>query len=184
MSKNIVDARIIGVIGKPHGLKGEVVVRVLTDYPKSILEGNIFFLDEKGQETIRIEKIRPKYVKGISLLLVKFEGFNDRNEALALKGKNLFREKGQSPVLKENQYWIDDLLTCKVYDNEDVYIGEVIDVGKYSSNENLLVKVENNKIPKKILSGEILYIPMVEDFINTIDLKEKKIILKKVPEYL
>lgn len=184
MSKNIVDARIIGVIGKPHGIKGEIVMRVLTDYPGSISEGSVFFLDEKGSETVRIEKIRPKQVKGIIQLLVKFEGFDDRDEALALKGRNLFRDSVHSPELKEGQYWIDDLMYCGVYDNKGVCIGKVIDVEKRSSNENLLVRVEGDKVPKKNLSGGILYIPVIDDFIKAINIEEKKIILNKIPEYL
>ena len=184
MSKNIEDARIIGVISKPHGIKGEIAVIMLTDYPKSISEGSILFLDEKGQESVKIEKIRSKLVKGISQKLIKFEGFDDRNKALALRGRNLFRDRGQSPELKEGQYWIDDLLHCRVFDNEDTYIGKVIDIEKFSPNENLLVRVEEGKVPPEILSGGILYIPVIDEDIKKVSIEEKIIFLNKIPEYL
>ncbi len=184
MSKNIEDARIIGVIGKPHGIRGEVAVILLTDYPKSISEGGTLFLDEKGRESVKIEKIRSKQVKGILRVLMKFEGFDDRDKALALKGRDLFRDRSQSPALKEGQYWVDDLLYCKVFDNADIYIGKVIDVERFSPNENLLVRVEEGKVPDEILSGEILYIPVIDEYIKKVNIKEKKILLNKIPEYL
>jgi len=45
MSEVSVDARLIGVIGKPHGIKGEITVVLLTDYPKTIKSEDTLFFD-------------------------------------------------------------------------------------------------------------------------------------------
>ncbi len=64
MSQDNVDARLIGVIGKPHGIKGEINVVMLTDYPNTILKGSVLFMDQDLSVPLEIDNIRQKKLKG------------------------------------------------------------------------------------------------------------------------
>ena len=81
MSQKLVDARSVGIIGKPHGIKGEVNVMLLTDYPGSILKGSTLYLDERCKEGISVEIVYLKRVKGRESAVMKFKHIDSRNEA-------------------------------------------------------------------------------------------------------
>lgn len=185
MSQDNVDVRLIGVIGKPHGIKGEVNVVMLTDYPNTILKGSVLFMDLDLSTPVKIEDIRQKKLKGRNVSIIKFAGIDDRNKAQSLKGKNLFRSAADAPVLENGQFWADELIGCiVVLLNDGSIIGKVRDVDILASNENLAVFIENKDIKLSGMVGNILYIPLIEDYIENIDLSAKKIVLKKLPEYI
>ncbi|MBM3713465.1 MAG: hypothetical protein FJW56_08540, partial [Actinobacteria bacterium] len=72
MSENIGSSRIIGVIGKPHGNKGEVYVMMFTDYPKTIKKGCLLYLDKDCKKEIRPENIREVVLQGKVRTIFKF----------------------------------------------------------------------------------------------------------------
>lgn len=183
MSEVNVDARLVGIIGKPHGIKGEIDIMLLTDYPKTIKKGDILFFDEKCSQKAEVESIRWKKLKNSRISVIKFKGIDSRNNAENLKGKSIFRSIKDSPMLKKNQYWIDDIAGCVVYTKDDIIIGTVIDVEKFAANDNLVIKVENKNLNIECTDNDTFYIPVIEDYIESVDLKNKKIILKKIPEY-
>jgi 16S rRNA processing protein RimM len=184
MSKINVDARLVGIIGKPHGIRGETSVILLTDYPKTIKKGDILFFDEKCTKEAEVESIREKSSKKTLTLIIKFKGINSRDSAESIKGSDIFRSSKDSPKLKKDQYWIDDVMGCRVYSKNEVFIGSVINVEKLSSNDNLVLQLEGSKLKIKGAEGSFLYIPIIGRYIGSIDIKEKKIILKEIPEYI
>lgn len=184
MSEVIVDARLIGVIGKPHGIKGEITVVLLTDYPKTIKSGDTLFFDEKCKKKIDVESIRWKKIKRSYIPVIKFKGIDSRNDAENLKGARLFRSVKDSPKLKEDEYWVDDIINCMVYTKNNIFVGKVVNVEKFAANDNLAVKIENKDLDIRNSDSNIFYIPVIEIYIESINLKDKKIILKKIPEYI
>ncbi len=184
MSQDNVDARLIGVIGKPHGIKGELNVMLSTDYPNTILKGSTLFTDHDLCVPVEIDSIRQKKLKGRDVSIIKFAGIDDRNEAEKLKGKNLYRSGSEVPALEDGKFWIDDLIGCSVVLNSGITIGKVQDVDVLASNENLAVLIENPDIKVSGMVGNILYVPLIEDYIENIDIPCKKIVLKKLPEYI
>ena len=184
MSQDNEDARLIGVIGKPHGIKGEINVMLLTDYPNTILKGSILFMDQGLRLPLEIDSIRQKTLKGRDVSVIKFAGIDDRNEAQKLKGKNLYRSGSEVPALEDGKFWVDDLIGCSVILNSSSTIGKVQDVDVLTSNENLAVLIENPDIKAAGMVGNILYVPLIEDYIENIDTSGKKIVLKKIPEYI
>lgn len=184
MSKINVDARLIGIIGKPHGIRGETTIMLLTDYPKTIKKGSVLFFDENCLKKAEVESIREKNIKKHPTLIIKFRGIDNRNQAEDLKDASIYRNIKDSPRLKRDQYWVDDLLDCRVYSKNEGFIGRVMDVERLSSNDNLEVKIENRKLKIKGINGVILYIPIIKRYIDSINIKEKKVILKEIPEYV
>src|SRR3972149_10036656 len=165
MSKINVDARLIGIIGKPHGIKGETVMMLLTDYPKTVKRGDVLFFDEKCTWQAEVESIRWKKAEKPQTAIIKFKGIDSRNAAENLKGISVFRRIKDSPVPGKNQYWIDDIMGCTVYTKNDVVVGQVIDVEKFAANDNLTVRINKKKLRIECIDSNILYIPVIENYI-------------------
>ena len=168
-------SRVIGVIGKPHGVKGYVYVRMFTDYPKTIIKGNILYLDEDCLKGIKVEDIRFINLSGGPRIIFKFEAVENRVEAEKLRNLVLYRSIQNQPSLKKNTYWIDDLRGCSLFLTDKSFVGVVTGVENYAYNDNIIVKTENKGV---------LAIPLLEEYIESIDTDRKVIILKKIPEYL
>ncbi|MCE5330501.1 ribosome maturation factor RimM [bacterium] len=175
--------RLAGIIGKPHGLHGEVILKFITDYPNSIKRGTIFYIDKEKYKILEVENIRSINLDVKNGAIVKFNGVNDRNSAEEIRGISLFREENYFPVLQQEEYWVDDLIGCSVFTNNDSYIGEVKDVNRNVANDNILVKKGLDSIEIAGIKENEFFIPLIEDYIDYINTDEKKIVLKKIPEY-
>jgi 16S rRNA processing protein RimM len=188
MSDINVDARLIGIIGKPHGVKGEVAMTLLTDYPSNINRGTILFFDEKCSLKTEVENVKhpEKIAKQITdFLIIKFKGIDDRKQAENLRGADVYRNIEDSPSLKKNQYWTDDITGCGVYTKNNIFIGKVKQIEKNKGNDNLVVEIKNRKDASvSNIKDDILYIPVIKDYIEDIDIESRKVILKKIPEYI
>jgi 16S rRNA processing protein RimM len=184
MSHKHVDAKLIGIVGKPHGIKGEVNVMLLTDYPDSILEGSALYTGGDCSEKMVIEKIVLIRKKRGETAVIKFEGISDRNGADGIRGSELYRSPEQSPVLDSGEFWIEDLEGCAVWLDDGTVLGKVEKVEEIPSNENLIIRLKNKDLEINGVSKGLFCVPFIDDYIKSIDIIEKKIILKKIPEYI
>ena len=73
--------------------------------------------------------------------------------------------------LDEDEYYMEDLISCKVYTLSNEYIGEVVDLLILPTQEVLEIKKENSKI---------VMVPYVDAFIKEIDVENKKIYIDTI----
>ena len=158
----------IGQIVNTSGLKGIIKVKPFTDNIKEFETFKSLYI-QKGNDLIefKIEKVR--YIK--QMVLLKLQGINDINEAEKYKNLYIKINRGIMPVLPENTYYIVDLLGCKVITIEGELLGEVKDVFNTGSNDIYDVKDEG---------GKQILIPAIKEVIKSIDVKNKKIIVKLI----
>lgn len=113
------DRIVIGRVTKAHGLKGEVVVKPLTDLTERFAVGAEVLLD--GAPTT-IATARPH--QGRQLL--RFEGVTDRDEAELLRGRELAVVRGD---LDDAEYFFaHELVGMTVADEDGNVLGEVTDL--------------------------------------------------------
>lgn len=158
---------IIGKIINTHGLHGEVKVFPLTN---DIERFNILKKAFIGEDKKEVNISGVKYHKGIAIL--KFKEFNDINEILKLKDNYIYVDKDNRVVLPDNEFFIYDLVDCKVFDLENNYIGVVRDIIQGASNDVYVIINEDT-------SKEYL-IPAVKQFIKTVDIKNKLITIDPI----
>lgn len=81
------DRIVIGRVLKPHGLKGEVTVEVLTDFPERFSEGLRVRLsgDVREAREVRIAAVRPHQGR----VLLTFEGISNVSAAETLRNAEL-----------------------------------------------------------------------------------------------
>ncbi|MPW26061.1 16S rRNA processing protein RimM [Alkalibaculum sp. M08DMB] len=155
---------VIGKIGAPHGIKGEIKVFPLTDDPSRFDALKTFYIKNKEiYQEYSITKI--KYQK--SNLIVKLDGIDDRNSAEELKNKYVEIDRQDGIQLEEDEYYIVDLIGLKVYEN-DILLGELQDVIQSGGTDIYSIKT----------SAKDILIPAVSQYIQEIDMGNKKIIVQ------
>ncbi|MCX7619242.1 MAG: ribosome maturation factor RimM [Acidimicrobiales bacterium] len=107
----------VGRIDKPHGLRGEVVVRFTTNNLDRVKPGARL---ESEQGTLVVVAARRHNERWI----VRFEGFADRNAAEALRGLVLRAEPGP----RGDELWVHELIGSTVVEVDGTVRGTVIAV--------------------------------------------------------
>ena len=116
----------IGEIVKAQGIKGEVKVRPLTDDPaqfgrhRSLLVGGCPL------------KVRGASVRGGFVYLL-FDGIADRNAAELLVGKRIEIDRGQAAPIGKDEYYIVDLVGCRVLLSDGTPLGVLDSVDNFGS---------------------------------------------------
>ena len=109
------DLVLVGTIERPHGLRGEVVVNPLTDFPDDrFVAGASLFAARAGRTAdgrpLRIEDVR--FHKGRPLVL--FAEVETVEDAEALRGLGLFIAAAARPALEPGLFYETDLVGCRV----------------------------------------------------------------------
>lgn len=162
----------IGKIISLHGIKGEVKIFPTTDDIKRFDKLDKFFIlnsedanddDFNGLSFYENESV--KYLK--NTVVLKIKGIDSIESATKYLGKNLYVDRNDAVALLPNEYYIMDLMGMKAYYN-DAEVGKVNDIMKTKAND--IVVITYNK--KEIL------VPMVSEYIESVDLEKKLIKFK------
>ena len=149
----------VGVITASHGLKGEVKVFPTTDSPDryDTLQEVLLF---DGREYLPLTIDRHRYFK--QMVIVHFEGLDRIEDIQAFIKKELYVDREHAEPLAEGEYYIADLIGCRVYDEAETYLGEVADVLQTGANDVYVVKGEDREI----------LIPVIKDCVLAVDTEE------------
>ncbi len=147
----------IGVITSSHGVKGECKVYPTTDSPNRFNEvKDVIIKTKKGE--IKTQITAARFFK--NLAIVKFDCFNAPEEIAAYHNCDVMIDRKDAQPLEEGEYYIADLLGCKVYDEEGTCFGEVKDVLQTGANDVYVVSDGQREvlfpvIPQCILNVDI-----------------------------
>lgn len=152
-------------IGRPHGIKGEVTVETLTDRPEErFVEGFTLECDSPLHQVLEISRVRVHQ----GTWMLTFTQVADRNEAERLRNSRLYSDVDLNLSDEDESYHVEQLKGLKVQDVDGREIGFVIDVENLPGQD--LLKIETAK-------GKRL-IPMVQQFIDEIDLVGGRIVVR------
>ncbi len=112
----------VAKIVKPQGIRGEVKVLTLTDFPEDLANFGKVYIDGACH---KILKVRPC---GGDSAIVALSGIADRNAAELLRGKELKVAREDAPALPEDTYYIVDVIGCKTVTEEGESLGTVTDI--------------------------------------------------------
>ena len=151
---------IIGTIVNTHGIKGELKVKVSTDFiEERFKKGNHLYIDFNGNKE---EVVVKSYRIHKGHVLVTFNDLLDINLVEKYKGCQLLADKDLD-LLDDDEYYIGDLIGCEVY-NRDEMIGKVKDVQLYDHHDILVVE-----------GKEKIMIPYVDAFVKEVDIEQGRI---------
>jgi 16S rRNA processing protein RimM len=152
----------VGRIVSSHGLKGQVKVELLTDFPERLGKGQRLRLQDRW---VTVKDSQPMKNR----LLVKLEGVNSIEEAKALQWEVLSAIDNELE-LAEDEFLVEDLIGLKVVTQDGIELGEVEEVLPYPAQD--LLKI-----------GDLL-IPFAHEFIVQIDWDKEEITVKLLPGML
>lgn len=152
----------IGKIVNTRGIKGELKIIPLTDEPTRFSKLKYLSVQIKD-ELVKKEIEHVKYYKND--IYVKLKEINDLNSAEKLKEHYVLVERENAIKLPKGSYFICDLIGSEVFEN-DIKIGELVNVMPTGSNDVYIVKDENKK--------EIL-IPALKSVVKNISVENKRI---------
>ena len=95
---------IVGQVGAPHGVKGEVRVIPQTDFPERFERLQHVFLGDEQKLAIQSVRYHKQFV------ILKFAGLDDRNQVEPLKNKLLKIERKDLMPLPNGHYYIFDII--------------------------------------------------------------------------
>ena len=149
-------------IGKPHGIKGEVTVLVLTDAPDSrFAVGAEFVVEPARIGTLTVKSSR--WNKDI--LLLGFEGTTTRNEAELLRGATLFFESDDD---EDDDAWYEHELL-----NLQVRVGTAV-VGKVTG---LRTQAVQDLLIVEDTEGDEVLVPFVDEIVPEVNIEEGYVLL-------
>ena len=162
----------VGNIRGAHGIRGEVKVELLTDYPERFKPGAAMYLgSEDHARPVEIAAVRPHQ----EYLLVKLSPVPDRDAAQALVGQLLLIPEEQAMPLGEHENYAHDLLGLTVTTTEGRTLGELTDILTTGANDVYVVTGPEGK-------GEVL-IPALRDVVLSVDLAAGRMVVA-LPEGL
>jgi 16S rRNA processing protein RimM len=161
----------VGRVLRPHGLRGEVVVEVLSDVEGRLDPGSKVLLEETA-ESVGTE--RALLIVGSrdhkSGALVRFAGVDDRTAAEALRGAWLEVNESEVPAAPAGTYYQFQLLGCRCRTPEED-LGRV--VGLIEDGGGHLLVISNGQ--------RELLVPFVERFLRRLDVAAGTIDLELPP---
>lgn len=114
---------MLGRIAGPFGIRGWVKVVSYTDPPEQILDYPVWRADPPGakRRELRHREGR-RHGKG---LVVRIDGVEERNGAIALARPQLWVERGDLPTLKKGEFYRADLVGFEVVNLRGQALGRV-----------------------------------------------------------
>lgn len=155
---------------QPHGLHGEALVAILTDFPERITVGAKFFLGE-SHLPITIKSLR-HHNDG---LLLTFEEFPNRKSLEGRQNQLVYTQVDALPVLEDGEYYHHQLLGFDVIDLSGRKIGLLADILITGANDVYVVRPEN---------GKDILLPATDEVVKEINLGEKRMQVELIPGLL
>ena len=132
----------IGQIVGTHGVRGELRVQPWCDSPDFFKKFKTLYFDVRGEKPVKVISSRAHG----NVVLLCLENCNSVENATALRGKVLFMRRSDAK-LKKGDYFIAELMDCKVVDsqNSDICYGILSDVSQTGANDVWHIRDENGK---------------------------------------
>ena len=148
---------VVGKFRKPHGIRGEIRMSVLTDYPELISPGKMVYVGPQNQ-AYTIKDLR---WHGGDLLL-SLEELPDRTAVEVFRNVMVSMKSSDIPVLPEGEYYLHQLVGMEVVTDQGEALGKLAEVLITGANDVYLVRTP---------AGKELLLPAIDEVIREIDLE-------------
>ena len=162
--QSIPDLVVVGRVRRPHGVRGEVAVEVLTDNPDRFRAGSELAATGPGAappEVLRVAASRRHH----GALLVSFDGLGDRAAAERLRGAELCVRSDEVEEAPEGTYYYFDLVGCSCVDRSAGELGEVVAVRE--DGGGLLLEISDGR--------RAVLVPFVNEYLGSVSIADKRI---------
>lgn len=152
---------VIGRVGAPHGVRGEMRVIPLTDFVDRFRDMKEVMV---GDELLHIESCR--FHK--QFVILRFREYPVREDAMQLTGKVLTVSREETVPLEDGVYYTFDIIGLRVFDPDGAEIGVVENVMRTGSNDVYQVRRSD---------GSELLVPALKAVVKEIDIKGGRMVV-------
>lgn len=157
------DFLTVGAILAPHGVRGDIRIKPLTERPERFLEAPS--INIKGLGKIKIQNAR--WHK--QFILLKLEGVDSMDDADKLRGLEIIVEKSELGKLPEGRYYAFEIIGMDVYNPQGELLGVVSDILTTGAADVYAVKQ---------IDGKELLLPAIKEVVLEIDINNKKMVVQ------
>ena len=134
------DYLTVAFLRRPHGLQGEIMMDLHTDFPERMKKGRKLFIGDEHLP-MTLTNVRPHQ----SGLLVKFKGVETPEDAGKLRNQWVYIKSKDATPLPEGQIYQHELFGFRVVDENDKPLGELVEIIKTGANDVYVVKDDSGK---------------------------------------
>ena len=166
------DFYFLGKIVSKYSFKGEVVLKINTEFPSNydLLE-KIFIKIDGSFIPYFISKIT-SHSKNNSIRVL-FDGITDEQQIKNILQKKVYIPLKNLPKLPKNKFYIHEIIGFRAVDKVAGNIGKIININEESPQRKLVVN----------FNGKEVFIPLVDEIVRKID-KQKNEVLITIPNGL
>lgn len=155
---------LVGKFRSAHGVKGEIGMEVLTDFPERLAPGSVVFVGE-DHRPLKITAIRWKN----TVMLLSFEGVSDRDQAAYMRNLNVYTRAEHLPKLPQGEYYHHELIGLRVVNEAGDLIGRLDEILETGANDVYVVKPE---------TGNDILFPAIDSVILAVDLNKGEMVVR------
>ena len=145
----------VGFLRRPHGLRGEIIMDLHTDFPERMKAGRKLFVGD-DHKPMTLEAVRV-HAKG---LLVKFKDIETTEAAGLFRNQWVFIKATDAPPLPEGKIYQYQLIGFKVVDENENSLGTLAEILETGANDVYVVKDD---------AGKELLLPAIPSVILDLD---------------
>jgi 16S rRNA processing protein RimM len=158
----------VGKLRRPHGVRGEMLMSVWTDFPERLQPGTLIYVG-KDHKPVQIKSMREHKQDA----LIAFDEFNDREEIGQFRNQVVYVRTADIPALPDDGIYLHQLLGLQVVRDEDgTLLGMVAEIIETGANDVFLVRREGKR--------DIL-IPDIDPVVLKVDLENGEIRVNLIP---
>ena len=155
----------IGQVARAHGLRGELSVTVLTEFPERFKDTDRVYLgNEQEAEAYRLESYRWHKPN----ILLKLAGVDDRTQAEQLRGLLVQVPVEEAVVLPEGSYYLYELIGLEVVTITGEALGTLTNIIETGANDVYVVKG----------AGKEILLPAIPEVIKSVNLAEGRVVVE------
>lgn len=158
---------VIGQLGKPHGIRGEVSMTVFTDFPERIRAGKTLYVGEDRRPML-VRQARPTDAK----ILLAFDGVETRTQAEELRNLIVSVPRADIPPLPEGEYYYHELLGLEVLSEDGHPLGSLEEILPTGANDVYLIR---------LMDGRELLLPVIPGVLLGVDMPKRQMRVQVMP---
>ena len=158
---------VVGKIRRPHGVAGEALVEIYTDFPERLAPKTLIFVGAAHQP-LTIRKRRP-HKDG---LLLAFEDITTPEQVGLLRNLMISIPAADRPPLPEGEYYHHQILGLSVVDEDGQELGKLAEILETGANDVYVVTRDD---------GTELLLPAISDVLLDVDLPRKTMRVHLLP---
>lgn len=136
---------VIGQVQGVHGVKGEVKIRPLTDFPERFagMKELSFYRNGGPVGTYAVQQVRSVLERGY--FLVSLQNVENRDQADTLRGCTVEISPEERVPLAPGEFWASDLIGLDAYDDRGTRLGTVRDIAANGASDLIVVRDDSGR---------------------------------------